>query len=132
MEQREADVSIFELISSAVNAAIDTTTGDSQDMVKTLLQRRRQDFGAPPYYDPVLISFEHMPDRVQGRCLKNVPTRLQLSPGEVNAVRQAGAQLLIQSGAFQDFLAEYDGVATPLPDLLDGQDFCEATGWKDR
>jgi NTE family protein len=129
MERRKADVGVFELISSAVNAAIDTTTGDSQDMVKTLLQRRRQDFGAPPWYDPVLISFEYLPDRVQARCLKNVPTRLQLSPGEVNAVRQAGADLLTQSSAFQAFLAEFAGVAAPLPDLLDGQDFCEATGW---
>jgi NTE family protein len=129
MELREADVGIIELISSAVNAAIDTTTGDSQGMVKTLAQRRRQDFGAPPWYDPVLISFEHLPDRVQGRCLKNVPTRLQLSPGQVNAVRQAGADLLTRSSAFQAFLADYDGVAAPLPDLLDGQDFCEATGW---
>jgi NTE family protein len=129
MERRQSDVGVFELISSAVNAAIDTTTGDSQDMVKTLLQRRRQDFGAPPYYDPVLISFEHLPDRVQGRCLKNVPTRLQLSPGQVNAVRQAGAELLIQSSAFQAFMAAYDGVAPPLPDLLDGQDFCAASGF---
>jgi NTE family protein len=129
MERREGDIGLFELISSAVNAAIDTTTGDSQDMVKTLLQRRRQDFGAPPYYDPVLISFEHLPDRVQGRCLKNVPTRLQLSPGQVNAVRQAGAELLTQSSAFKAFLAEYEGVAAPLPDLLDGQDFCQASGW---
>jgi NTE family protein len=129
LERRKADIGVFELISSAVNAAIDTTTGDSQDQVKTLLQRRRQDFGAPPYYDPVLISFEHMPDRVQARCLKNVPTRLQLSPGEVNAVRQAGAELLVQSSAFQEFLAAYDGVAAPLPDLLDGQTFCAATGF---
>ena len=129
MERRMADVGVIELISSAVNAAIDTTTGDSQGVVKTMLQRRRQDFGAPPWYDPVLISFEHLPDRVQGRCLKNVPTRLQLSPGQVNAVRQAGASLLTQSSAFQTFLADYDGVAAPLPDLLDGHDFCEATGW---
>jgi NTE family protein len=129
MERRKADIGVFELISSAVNAAIDTTTGDSQDMVKTLLQRRRQDFGAPPWYDPVLISFEHLPDRVQARCLKNVPTRLQLSPGQVNAVRQAGASLLRESSAFQAFLAEYAGVAAPLPDLLDGQDYCQATGW---
>jgi hypothetical protein len=42
------DVGVIELISSAVNAAIDTTTGDSQGMVKTMLQRRRQDFGARP------------------------------------------------------------------------------------
>ena len=129
MERRKADIGVFELISSAVNAAIDTTTGDSQELVKTLLQRRRQDFGAPPYYDPVLISFEHLPDRVQGRCLKNVPTRLQLSPGQVNAVRQAGAELLVESSAFKAFLAEYDGVAAPLPDLLEDQSFCEATGW---
>jgi hypothetical protein len=66
---------------------------------------------------------------VQGRCLKNVPTRLQLSPGQVNAVRQAGAELLSQSSAFQAFLADYDGMAAPLPDLLDGQDFCAASGF---
>ena len=130
MERRKVDVGVFELISSAVNAAIDTTTGNSQDLVKTLLQRRRQDFGAPPYHDPVLISFEHLPDRIQGRCLKNVPTRLQLSQGQVDAVRQAGAQLLTQSSAFEEFLAAYDGVATPLPDLLGGQTFCEASGWE--
>jgi NTE family protein len=129
MERRKGDIGVIELISSAVNAAIDTTTGDSQGMVKTMLQRRRQDFGAPPWYDPVLISFEHLPDRVQGRCLKNVPTRLQLTPGQVNAVRQAGANLLTQSSAFQAFLAEYDGVAAPLPDLLDGQNYCQASGW---
>jgi hypothetical protein len=47
----------------------------------------------------------------------------------VDAVRQAGANLLTQSSTFQAFLAEYDGVAAPLPDLLDGQDYCQATGW---
>ncbi len=130
MARRKADVGAFELISSAVNASIDTTTGDSQDLVKSLFQRRWQDSGAPPWYDPVLISFEDMPDRVQARCLKNIPTHLQLSPGKVNAARQAGAELLSQSTAFKDFLADYDGVAEPLPDLLGGEDYCKATGWK--
>jgi NTE family protein len=130
LERRKWDVGLFTLIDSAVNASIDTTTGDSQDLIKTLLQRRRQDDGAPPWYDPVLISFEHMPDRVQARCLKNVPTRLQLSRGKVNAVRQAGAELLRQSSAFQEFLDAYAGVAVPLPDLLDGETYCEATGWE--
>jgi hypothetical protein len=39
------------------------------------------------------------------------------------------AELLIQSSAFKAFMAAYDGVAPPLPDLLDGQDFCAATGF---
>jgi hypothetical protein len=48
----------------------------------------------------------------------------------VNAARQAGTELLSQSSAFNAFLADYDGVAEPLPDLLGGEDYCQATGWR--
>lgn len=126
------DLRASELIEAAVNGSIDTVTLDSMGQVKRLFQRRQQDAtqqdatDTDTYHDPVLISFEHLADQDQARCLKNIPTRLRLSQAEIDSVRMAGAQLLRQSMAFQSFLTEFDGNSYPVPDLLDAADFCRA------
>jgi NTE family protein len=71
-----------------------------------------------------VIDFDSLADKRRRRCFKRLPTTLELSESEVDALRVAGRALLGRSEEFRRFVRDQAGTPAVLAPLPDAAPFC--------